>query len=156
LVISDDDRSLLQQQLSKMQTLWQNWNEHPELSKSFIHGDLFVDNCLFLDNGELSGVIDFYAGGLDYCVYDIAICIMAWGKTPQHTIDSNITDAIIQGYEQVKPLSDEEKRYLPDFLRLAILRFWVSRLIAKTDQQGAALTTLKNPDDMKALLLNLK
>lgn len=156
LVISEDDRSLLQQQLSKMQTLWQNWNEHPELSKSFIHGDLFVDNCLFLDNGELSGVIDFYAGGLDYCVYDIAICIMAWGKTPQHTIDSNITDAIIQGYEQVNPLSDEEKRYLPDFLRLAILRFWVSRLIAKTDQQGAALTTLKDPDDMKALLLNLK
>jgi homoserine kinase type II len=156
LVIKDDERLLLQQQLTNMQSLWQSWNNHPELTKSFIHGDLFIDNCLFLDSGQLSGVIDFYAGGLDYCIYDVAICIMAWGKTTQHNIDSTIANAIVQGYETVKPLTNAEKQYLPDFLRLAVLRFWVSRLIAKMDQQGAALTTLKNPDDMKALLLNLK
>ncbi|MGK0443140.1 MAG: homoserine kinase type II [Bermanella sp.] len=155
LVINQDERALLQQQLTDMQSLWQRWGANPHLAKSFIHGDLFVDNCLFLDNGNLSGVIDFYAGGLDYCIYDIAICIMAWGKTSQHKIDNGIADAIIQGYEQVRPLHHDEKKYLPDFLRLAVLRFWVSRLIAKTDQQGAALTTIKNPDDMKALLLNL-
>ena len=155
LVINDDDRLLLQSQLTSMQSLWQDWGENTQLSKSFIHGDLFVDNCLFLDDGQLSGVIDFYAGGLDYCIYDLAICIMAWGKTTEHKIDQEIADAIVQGYEDVCPLSPAEKQYLPDFLRLAVLRFWVSRLIAKTDQQGAALTTIKNPDDMKALLLNL-
>ncbi|MGR6871970.1 homoserine kinase [Pseudomonas sp. HK3] len=155
LVISDYDRLLLKQQLKTMQGLWQDWNNNPQLVKSFIHGDLFVDNCLFLDNGQLSGVIDFYAGGDDYCIYDVAICIMAWAKKDDATIDQTIADAIVKGYENVRPLSSDEKRYLPDFLRLAVMRFWVSRLIAKTDQQGAALTTVKNPDDMKALLLNL-
>ncbi|WP_283788833.1 homoserine kinase [Bermanella sp. WJH001] len=156
LEIPDADRTLLQSHLKTMQGLWQQWNGHPQLTKSFIHGDLFVDNCLFLDNGQLSGVIDFYAGGFDYCIYDIAICIMAWGKTDNATINPAIADAIVAGYESVRALTRDEKHYLPDFLRLAVLRFWVSRLIAKTQQQGAALTTVKNPDDMKALLVNLK
>lgn len=155
LVISDDERLLLQQQLKTMKDLWQQWDGHSQLPRSFIHGDLFVDNCLFLDSGELSGVIDFYAGGLDFCIYDVAICIMAWAKKDDATIDNDIANAIVTGYESVRPLTADEKQYLPDFLRLAVLRFWVSRLIAKTEQQGAALTTLKNPDDMKALLLNL-
>jgi len=156
LAINESDRELLQSKLKAMQSLWQAWHQDPQLPQSFIHGDLFIDNCLFLDSGELSGVIDFYAGGLDYCIYDVAICIMAWGKTQQHKIDQTIADAIIQGYESVRPLSDNERRYLPDFLRLAVLRFWVSRLVAQMQQQGAALTTTKNPDDMKALLLNLE
>lgn len=155
LVISDDERLLLQQQLKTMKGLWQQWDGNLQLPKSFIHGDLFVDNCLFLENGKLSGVIDFYAGGLDFCIYDVAICIMAWAKKDDASIDNEIANAIVTGYESVRPLTDDEKQYLPDFLRLAVLRFWVSRLIAKTEQQGATLTTLKNPDDMKALLLNL-
>lgn len=155
LVINQKDRALLQQELTAMQSQWQQWGNCPKLEKSFIHGDLFVDNCLFLDNGHLSGVIDFYAGGLDYCIYDVAICIMAWARTIEHKIDDAIATAIVQGYESVRSLSQDEHHYLPQFIRLAVLRFWVSRLIAKTDQQVAALTTVKNPDEMKTLLLNL-
>ena len=156
LVIEHADRALLQQELTAMQSQWQQWGNNAELEKSFIHGDLFVDNCLFLDNGTLSGVIDFYAGGLDYCIYDVAICIMAWARTTEHKIDDAIATAIVQGYESVRSLNHDEHQYLPQFIRLAVLRFWVSRLIARTDQQGAALTTVKNPDEMKTLLLNLE
>ncbi|GAA6136169.1 homoserine kinase [Oceaniserpentilla sp. 4NH20-0058] len=155
LNIVPSDRELLMNEMANMQQHWQNWSANNELKKSFIHGDLFIDNCLFLPNGELSGVIDFYAGGFDFCVYDIAICIMAWAQTPNHHLNKNIADAIIKGYESVRPLSASEHEALPYFIRLGVLRFWVSRLVAQSQQQTASLTTHKNPDHMKQLLLNL-
>ena len=48
-----------------------------------------------------------------------------------------------------------EDNALPIFINLAVLRFWVSRLIAKESQQGVSITTLKDPNAMKQLLVNL-
>lgn len=154
LQLSESDQSLLKNEMHTMQQHWQAWSQM-DLSKSFIHGDLFLDNCLFTQDGDLSGVIDFYAGGFDYCVYDIAITIMAWAQTQDHQIDQNTTQAIVNGYTSVKSLTAHEKSQLPNFIRLAVIRFWVSRLIAQSEQQGAALTTFKDPDFMKKMLLAL-
>ena len=154
LQLSESDLSLLKNEMHTMQQHWQAWSQM-DLSKSFIHGDLFLDNCLFTKDDKLSGVIDFYAGGFDYCVYDIAICIMAWAQTPVHQLDQRIAQAIVDGYTNVKSLSLDEKNQLPNFIRLAVIRFWVSRLIAQSEQQGAALTTFKDPNFMKQLLLTL-
>lgn len=155
LNIKDDERALLKNEMQKMQDYWQAWSNNPKLEKSFIHGDLFLDNCLFKDEQNLSGVIDFYAGGYDFCVYDLAICAMAWGQTQANTLDKTIVEAMVKGYNHVRPLSADELVELPNFIRLAVIRFWVSRLIAQGQQQDAALTTHKNPDHMKQLLLNL-
>ena len=154
LPLSDADKTLLANEMKSMQQHWLTWSTL-DLSKSFIHGDLFLDNCLFTQDGELSGVIDFYAGGFDYCVYDIAITIMAWAQTEQQQIDHSIAQAIIDGYDRIKPLSQDEKHQLPNFIRLAVIRFWVSRLIAQSEQQDAALTTFKDPNVMKQLMLKL-
>ncbi len=148
------DLQLMQQELAGLQNCWQLWGENKDLPKGFIHADLFPDNSLFVEN-ELSGIIDFYAGGTDYWIYDLAICIMAWCQTDAHQIDNPLKLALMQGYQKERQLSEAETAALPDFLRLAVLRFWVSRLLVQKQQQQASLTTFKDPNHMKALLLSL-
>ena len=126
-----------------------------DLPKGFIHGDLFADNSLFLDANTIGGIIDFYAGGTDYWVYDLAITILAWCAQDK-ALNSDYQAALINGYQSVRPLSFQEDTELPQFIKLAALRFWVSRLIAAESRTDAALTTSKDPEEMKGILLNLK
>jgi homoserine kinase type II len=153
LSVDADDQQILKTVLLDLQKSWAQWQTQ-DLPKGFIHGDLFADNCLFHDAKTVSGVIDFYAGGNDYWVYDLAICILAWCAQDK-TLLAERQQALVKGYESVRKLTSEEHNALPAFMRLATLRFWVSRLIAQTSSSGAALTTSKNPDEMKAVLLSL-
>lgn len=155
LKISAGDQALLAEALGSLQGSWSEWNQNSNLQKGFIHADLFPDNCLFTNDTELSGVIDFYAGGHDFLTYDLAITIMAWCQTPEFEMDSNLAEAMLKGYESVRPLHEDELMALPEFIRLATLRFWISRLVAQEQLADAALTTPKDPDEMKTLLLSL-
>ncbi len=154
LNLAQSDLQLMQSELAHLQNCWQQWGENSVLKKGFIHADLFPDNSLFEGN-NLSGIIDFYAGGTDFLVYDVAITIMAWCQNSAQKIDAKLQAALLAGYEKERALSAAEKSALPDFLRLAVLRFWVSRLLVQSQQQQASLTTFKDPDVMKALLLSL-
>jgi len=153
--LSNTDRTLMLNELAHLQECWKKWGGNSELNKGFIHADLFPDNSLFTGDKKLSGVIDFYAGGSDYWVYDLAICIMAWCQTEKAEINTSLETALIKGYEEVRTLTDTERQALPNFMRLAVLRFWVSRLLSQEQQQGAALTTFKDPDVMKDLLISI-
>lgn len=153
LNVNQQDANLLNEALNALQHQWQNWQEL-ELPKGFIHGDLFPDNCLFTDSENVNGVIDFYAGGNDFWAYDLAITILAWCAQGE-AINADFKKALIQGYESVRSLTHDEQEQLSGFIQLATLRFWVSRLIAAEAQGNASLTTSKNPDDMKAILLAL-
>lgn len=153
LTINTEDQRLLQQYLDECQQHWKSW-QSMDLPKGFIHGDLFPDNCLFNPDDSLSGVIDFYAGGQDFWVYDLAILMMAWGQDGKQ-FDGKLKQAVLSGYEEIRALTENEREALPHFIKLACLRFWVSRLIAQQEQKGASLTTEKEPDEMKALLLSL-
>lgn len=153
LNIKPDEQALLESCLKQMQQHWENWQQQ-DLAKGFIHGDLFPDNSLFSDANTISGVIDFYAGGNDYLCYDLAICILAWCANGK-SIDDNFKQALVKGYESVRPMSRDEKNALNDFIKLATLRFWVSRIIAAQSSGDAALTTSKDPDDMKDILIKL-
>jgi len=155
LALNDSDHSFMQGQLHYLQNCWQDWGKNAELNKGFIHADLFPDNSLFTESRALSGIIDFYAGGSDYWVYDLAICIMAWCQETSNGFNEALQGALMKGYEEVRALTDAERQALPDFMRLAVLRFWVSRLLSQTQQQNAALTTFKDPNVMKELLLTM-
>ena len=155
LNVNADDQSVLLDSLKRLQASWGEWNQNSNLQKGFIHADLFPDNCLFANDTQLSGVIDFYAGGHDFLVYDLAITIMAWCQNSQFEIDATLAEALLKGYESVRPLHEDELMALPEFIVLATLRFWVSRLVAQEQLADAALTTPKNPDEMKKLLLSL-
>ena len=62
-------------------------------------------------------------------------------------------EELIKGYESVRNLENIEVEALPIFLRLAALRFWVSRLYDFFNiRQGKDITT-KDPNHFKSILL---
>lgn len=153
LTVSPVDKNTLEKALSELQIKWELW-QSLDLPKGFIHGDLFADNCLFENESTVNGVIDFYAGGNDYWAYDLAICILAW-CAQDSTLSASLKAELIKGYQSVRSLTKQEIQELDDFIKLAALRFWVSRLVAAESTSEAALTTSKNPEHMKDILLSL-
>lgn len=95
-----------------------------------IHADYFPDNVFFKD-GEVSGVIDFHFVCRDFLAYDLAIAINAWTFDARNDFQDERMDAMMRGYQSVRPLSQAEKDSLPVLLRGAGLRFLLSRIEEK-------------------------
>ncbi|MDQ6981978.1 MAG: phosphotransferase, partial [Mariprofundus sp.] len=123
------------------------------LPSGVIHGDLFVDNILF-EGEQVSGIIDFYYAHHAAYAMDIAISINAQAVLLTDHDQPRIR-VFLDGYESVRPLEEDEQAALPLLLRLAALRFWVSRLYDALFPRGGAMTQTKNPEEYhKKLLLH--
>lgn len=120
------------------------------LPQGLIHGDLFRDNALFVDD-RVSAILDFYGCCNDVLLLDIAIAINDWcrhnGSFCRHKVASVLT-----GYQSIRPLQAAEKKLLPVFLRRAALRFWLSRLQHQADARSASLTQVKDPEEYRRIL----
>jgi len=126
----------------------QLWSDLPQ---GVIHGDLFVDNILF-DGDKVSGMIDFYYAHTAPWVMDIAIAINAQAVMLANEDDDRM-QVFLNGYESLRPLQENEFQALPVLLRLAALRFWVSRLFDALFPRGGALTQTKDPEEYRLKLL---
>ena len=115
------------------------------LPQGVIHADLFPDNVFFTD-GKLSGIIDFYFACNDALVYELAVCLNAW-CFDQDTWDFNPAKAknMIEAYDRVRTLSDEEKEALPTLALGSALRFLLTRTYDWLNRVPGALVTPKNP-----------
>lgn len=158
--ISDEEYALMSDEVHIIKHARLNWDKMDEktLPKGIIHGDLFNDNALFKEHPSgpsLSGVIDFYNACTDLWVYDLAITTMAWSLMDT-SLNAYHQTALIEGYESVRPLTNAEQDALPICLRMAALRFWLSRLHTQKQQQGVAMTTEKAPEQMRDLLKRLR
>jgi homoserine kinase type II len=102
----------------------QNWASLPQ---GVIHADLFCDNVL-LEGNRVSGLIDFYFACSDALLYDVAITINDWCVHADGTLNADLAQAFLRAYHVVRPLHDNELKVWPLMLRLAALRFWLSRL----------------------------
>jgi homoserine kinase type II len=109
-----------------------------------IHADLFPDNVFFL-SGRLSGLIDFYFACNDLLAYDLAICLNAWCFEADKSFNITKGKALIQSYEDVRPLRPEERDALPTLARGAALRFLLTRLYDWLTVPEGALVTPKDP-----------
>jgi homoserine kinase type II len=115
------------------------------LPRSVIHADLFPDNVLMLGD-RVSGLIDFYFACTDITAYDLAVTHAAW------CFDANgshfypeIAAALVEGYESVRPLLDDEWTALPILARGAAMRFLATRSYDWLHPPHGALVTPKDP-----------
>jgi homoserine kinase type II len=131
-----------------------------------IHGDLFRDNVLFLDD-QIAGVIDFYNAATDSLLHDVAIAMNDWavnrdgsygkdGKGRPIGYDQERVTAMLDAYQSIRPWSAVEQQCWPLIQKRAALSFWMSRLISH-HQKGYQTSSVvgdaaKNPDDMKAII----
>ena len=120
------------------------------LPRGAIHADLFHDNALF-DGDELGGILDFDYACHDCLVFDIAVVLNDWCIDNDYRIVDVRADAIIDAYQAERPLAGDEIRSLPLMLRLAALRFWLSRLYDKTFPLSGELTYIKNPQPFREM-----
>ncbi len=120
-----------------------------EISMGAIHGDLFPDN-FFFNNGDVSGLIDFHFVCTDYYIYDLAIMINAWCFDQGGELSKERFDAILSGYQKHRPLTEAENMVFPALLRLASLRFLMSR-INEYLQYNPDTTTMKPHDPLEFL-----
>jgi len=122
-----------------------------KLPKSTIHGDLFRDNVLFL-NDQVSGFIDFYYACTDYLILDVAIAVNDWCINNDGSFDEARLNAFLDAYKKIRSFNDDEDQAWNDILRLASLRFWVSRLNDFYHIEEGELTFIKDPDHFKKIL----
>lgn len=131
---------LVERELSRLERDWPT-----DLPRSVIHADLFPDNVLMLGD-RVSGLIDFYFACTDLTAYDVAVTHAAWCFDASGSrFDPAISAALLEGYESVRPLSDEERAALPILARGAAMRFLMTRAYDWLNTPAGALVTRKDP-----------
>ena len=123
--LSDPERTLLTKLIGEYERV-----DALELPTGVIHGDLFKDNALFTDQGELKGVIDFYHACHDILIQDIAIAINDWCQTSSGTINEAFRVSLIAGYEEIRPLGKGEAQALVPLQRTSAARFALTRFLS--------------------------
>ncbi len=121
-----------------------NWPA--DLAQGIIHADLFPDNVFFLGD-ELSGLIDFYFACNDALAYDIAVTLNAWCFETDHSFNVTKGQALLKGYQSVRPLDPAECRALPLLARGAALRFLLTRAYDWLNTPSGAVVSRKDPHE---------
>ena len=99
------------------------------LPRANLHGDLFRDNAMF-EGTHLTGLIDFYNACSGPMLYDVAIALNDWCADGNGQIDAPRARALLGAYAALRPFTASEAELWPTMLRVACVRFWLSRLIA--------------------------
>lgn len=129
---------------NELDVLEGNWPRG--LPEGVIHADLFPDNAFFIAN-KLSGLIDFYFACNDALAYDLAIALNAWCFESDFSYNVTKGRALIKGYEDVRPLTNEERAAFPLLARGAAMRFLLTRGYDWLNTPKTALVARKDPFD---------
>lgn len=146
---------LSEKEAELLKTEIQNYESFDDslLPKGIIHSDLFKDNALFEEN-EITGLIDFYDACYDTYLYDVAVTVNDWCTDEEGNLVKSYANTFLQNYQTRRPFTDDEKKAWPMMLRIAAMRFWLSRLEDSYEQKTGDLTHLKCPNVYKRILQN--
>ena len=149
--LPDDECTLIESELQ-----YQNGVDWSALPEGVIHADLFCDNAMF--NGDaLTGIIDLYYACNAPMLYDLAVMVNDWCRTHHEDpakieFDQQRVDEMVGAYQTQRTLTEQEKSAWPSALRLAALRFFLSRLKDKHIPREGEMTQIKDPDVFKRVL----
>ncbi|NWD04456.1 homoserine kinase [Pseudomonas gingeri] len=130
--LSAEPQALLQAALDEIS---QRKTQILALPRANIHADLFRDNAMF-EGTHLTGLIDFYNACSGPMLYDVAIALNDWCSDDAGQIDGQRTRALLGAYAGLRPFTAAEAELWPTLLRVACVRFWLSRLIAAESFAG--------------------
>ena len=125
--LEEDQARLLQSELAFQNHIAQG-AAYQALPKGPVHADLFRDNVMF-EGEKLTGFFDFYFAGNDTWLFDLSVCVNDWCidlNSGEHAPERAL--AMLNAYQEVRPLRSAERQLLPSMLRAGALRFWISRL----------------------------
>ena len=117
------------------------------IPSGIIHADLFPDN-IFFKNKKLSGIIDYYFSCYDFYAFEIAVCFNALCfDGPQNNLSFNVTKAkkFIEGYNQIRKITDEEKESIKVLSQGSALRFLLTRVFDSLNAVEGAVVKIKDP-----------
>ncbi|MPQ76557.1 homoserine kinase [Hydrogenovibrio sp. JE_KL2] len=146
-LLPQDEVALISEEINTLSNY--EWEVLPQ---GVIHADLFCDNALF-DGNELSGIIDLYYACNGSLLYDLAVMVNDWCRLPDLTYDDDKVAAMLSSYQQTRELTWQEKMTWPYALRLAALRFFLSRLKDKHMPREGEMTQIKDPNVFKSVLI---
>jgi homoserine kinase type II len=130
---------------SNLKDVEKNWPK--DLPSGIIHADLFSDN-IFFNNNNFSGIIDFYFSCNDFYALEIAICFNALCfDGPKNNLSFNVTKAInfMNGYNQFRKITDNEKKYIKVLSQGSALRFLLTRVFDALNTIEGAIVKVKDP-----------
>ncbi|MFU8927315.1 homoserine kinase [Acinetobacter puyangensis] len=153
--MSADDQQLLDRIFRQFETAQ---TQFPDRPKGLIHADLFRDNTLYVGD-QLTGILDFSELNRDELLLDISITLNDFcSNFPDVSLDNDKAQAFMTAYQQIRPLSTDEKACLNIYLAMAACRFWLSRLQVAERNQAEGRTgsdiLQKDPQEMRLMLIN--
>jgi homoserine kinase type II len=131
----------IEQELGELEARWPNG-----LPQGIIHADLFPDNVFFLGE-KLSALIDFYFACNDALAYDVAVTLNAWCFEADHSFNITKGQALLKGYQNVRPMTASECEALPLLARGSALRFLLTRAYDWLHTASDALVSPKDPSE---------
>ena len=109
-----------------------------DLPMGILHGDLFPDNVL--GESEVVAIIDLEESFFGPCAFDLAMAFVGFGWEHGKPVPQR-WEALVEGYQSIRALEEDEVSSLPDLHRYATLaiacwRFWKHNLIAPDAELG--------------------
>lgn len=105
-----------------------------ELEPLWTHNDLHASNLLWRGD-EAATVIDFNLADRAFAVHDLALAVernaVEWvrlAESGEAAVHADAASALIEGYEEIRKLTDAERAALPELLPLCHVDFALSEL----------------------------
>ena len=126
--LDKETRRLILEEMVTQKAFWLG-PEAARIPRGPVHADLFRNNVMFGPDGSLAAVIDWVFCASDWpLIYDLAIVANDWClKDNAYALEPRRLEALLRGREQALPLNAAEIKAWPVALRLAALRFSLSR-----------------------------
>ena len=138
-------KNILSDMRNEYKFLRKTWPKN--LNSGIIHCDLFIDNIFFYKR-KYYGFIDFYFSANDFLAYELSICINALcfnKKGRKYYLNKGKSTNLIKGYESIRKLTNNERKYFNILCRGSALRYLLTRAYDYLNTPKDAYIKIKDP-----------